>query len=450
MSFKRKSIQEYRETLADKQGALAKVDGEFFRDIERRYEAAKANGAHAADFRRLEREVHNRMVAFHASPDFSQDALDAMYAWRGIMNNEADNRALAEGAIDKLGIPGADWAPAAGSWFNRKTSKPVAVLKPGERLQDRSDGRADVTVGEVLEGMLYGARDSRVKAALEEGTDTAGGYTVPTRLLPGFIDNLRAQSRFIQAGAMTVPLDSHENAIARVESDPVAGWRAESELVPESEPTFGATYLRPKSLAVMVKVSVELLQDSLNIADILQRVLTQSCALELDRAAFFGSGTGSQPAGLFGRDINVVSLGTNGGVIGYDQMIDAVYEMELRNAGPATAAVLHPRTVQFIRKMKDGDGNPLVVPEPIRSLPMLTTTAVPINQVQGTANNCSSILLGDYSQAMLGIRQELVIQRLNERYMDRLQVGFLAYLRADVAFAHYESFTKIVGIKPTN
>jgi len=73
---------------------------------------------------------------------------------------------------------------------------------------------------------------------------------------------------------------------------------------------------------------------------------------------------------------------------------------------------------------------------------------LPINQTQGTATNASTALVGDYTQAILGIRQELRLQRQTEALMGNLQVGFVAHLRADVGFAHPQSFTAIEGIIP--
>ena len=79
---------------------------------------------------------------------------------------------------------------------------------------------------------------------------------------------------------------------------------------------------------------------------------------------------------------------------------------------------------------------------------MLSTTSVPIDQTPGTSSDCSTVVLGDFTQCIMGIRQELVIQRLDQTFAGNLQIGFLAYLRADVGFAQPNAFTKIIGIKP--
>ena len=52
--------------------------------------------------------------------------------------------------------------------------------------------------------------------------------------------------------------------------------------------------MTPKSLAVMVKVSRELLDDSVNIGTALPRIITKAMAVEMDKAALIGSGTGNE------------------------------------------------------------------------------------------------------------------------------------------------------------
>lgn len=130
-------------------------------------------------------------------------------------------------------------------------------------------------------------------------------------------------------------------------SDPVAAWRAENAAVTETAPTFDAVTFQPKSLACLVKVSLELLQDSVNVEEALTNALVRSLAVTLDQACLFGDGTGNAPVGLFSTTgISTVSMGTNGASADYDAFVDALYELEQANAGPAAAAIVNPRTPQ--------------------------------------------------------------------------------------------------------
>lgn len=340
-------------------------------------------------------------------------------------------------------------------WINAETGNPVVMLAPGEAMADhitnpvRGDGEsAGATVGGIVQALLTGRKSQSVQAALSEGDNSAGGYMIPLSVMPGFIDRLRSSATFVQAGARTLLLEGAKTRIVKIENDPSASWRAENAAVVEGQPTFGALDFVPKSLAVLVRASIELLQDSANAQDALEHTIVNAIALELDRAAYFGTGNDNQPRGLFNTDgVNVVSLGANGGAItNYDPFIDAMYETELRNSRENTAAVMHPRTMRTLRKLKDGQSQPLRMPTDVEALPKLTTTSFPIDQAQGTGTNLSSIVQGDFAHAILGIRQQLVIKLLDQPFADHLQVGFLAYMRADVQFSRPAAFTKVTGI----
>lgn len=441
------SLQDYRDQIAKNQGKMLDYDAEFFNSVENRFENLRASSANPAEFRRLSKEVRAYTLNLTDKADWKAERdkpiYDGLTAWIGVIDREVENRVVAADAM------GGFAQAKPGGWIDIKTGKPVALLATDDKLS--AGKRADATVGELMAAMAFGTNDSRIKNVLEEGTNTAGGYTVPTQVLPQWIDALRAKSVFIEAGAQTLPIDYKSVTIARVDTDPVPAWRAESGAVTITDPTFGAVTLVPKSLACIIKVSVELLQDSVNIAEILQNTLIEAMALKLDQAALFGAGASNEPLGLFGTtNVNSVSMGTNGATpTSWDEHVDSLYEIELDNAGPPTAAIWHPRTAKTMRKLKDTTNQPLQLPPALRDLPYLSTTSVPINQTQGTATTqCSTVLFGDFTQAILGIRQELTIRQLDQLYAGNLQVGFGCSLRADVAFLHPESFTKLIGIKP--
>ncbi|MEK8093338.1 phage major capsid protein [Methylocystis sp. IM3] len=337
-------------------------------------------------------------------------------------------------------------------WRDTKTGDEIRALKKGESLAARYQGAAhpNVTLGDCVRAMLApGTATPDVRAALSEGIDTAGGFTVPETLSSQIIDKLRAEAVCTRAGAITVPMDAPTVYLAKLDGDPTASWRGENATISESSPAFARVTLSARSLATVIKLSRELAEDSANLDATLRNALAKAFALELDRAALFGNGV-AEPLGVVNwTGINTVSLGTDGAALsGFDNFLDGIYEMHVDNAGDPTAAIMAPRTEKTINKMKDGDGETLVRPPAIANLPFLVTTSVPVNQTQGISTDCSSIIMGDFSQLLIGMRTQLQIQVLRERFADNLQLGLLAYLRADVVLTHPESFTKIVGIKP--
>ena len=444
-------IQDHRETLGRTRTRMEHADPKFWADINRRHKAMNEGGdPHPATKRRLQSDISAWLTKFVERTDWDEDRDRPVYegamAMATILDLEITNALIvAEARGQNFGAP-----TGGNAWVNAQTGMPVQVLAPSDRLCTRTPHGDEPTVGGLLQAMLTGAKTPDIRAALSEGTDSAGGFSIPLTVLPAFIDRLRAKTQFIQAGAQTVMLDGMRTRIMRIATDPVPTWRAENAAVNESDPTFDAVDLVPKSLACLVKVSVELLQDSVNVADALEQALAGALSVELDRACLFGSGAAQQPLGLFNQaGINTFSMGANGAApTNYDPLIDALYELELDNADAPTAAIWHPRTARTMRKLKDSTGQPLQPFPAISDLPLLGTTSVPINQTQGTSTDCSTILLGDFSRALLGLRQELRIQVLNETYMGNLQVGFIAHLRADVAFERADAFCRITGVRP--
>lgn len=343
---------------------------------------------------------------------------------------------------------------ASESQFRSASGKRIQVLSKNDLYADTlpsGDFAPEFGFGEYVAAMVRGTDRVDVRNALSEGTDSAGGYTVPQYLMAQLIDRMRAKSVAIRAGALFVPLDTQQTTIARLVSDPAAGWRAENAAIAESDPTFDAVTFTARSLAVLVKISRELLDDSANIEQALMAAFAGSLAGELDRVSHFGSGTPPEPRGIFNTtNVNSVSMGTNGAQIAnFSKLLDCLYENELDNAEPATAMVMHPRSWRTIQGLTDTTNQPLQPPKALADLPQLVTTSVPITQTQGSSGAvCSTIIVGDYTQLLIGMRQDLRIEVLRERYAENHQYAFVAHLRADIALAHPESFCKLIGVLP--
>ena len=90
----------------------------------------------------------------------------------------------------------------------------------------------------------------------------------------------------------------------------------------------------------------------------------------------------------------------------------------------------------------------MMPPPRLANVPVLTSTSVPVNETQGTANNASSIFLGDFSEVLIGLRTDLQITVLQERFAELGQIGFIAWLRADVALARPAAIARIAGVTP--
>jgi HK97 family phage major capsid protein len=255
---------------------------------------------------------------------------------------------------------------------------------------------------------------------------------VPDITLAQFIDKLRAAQVCVRAGAQTIALSSDKNTIAKVTGDAAATWREENAQVAIADPTFGSVVLQPKSLAVIVKASRELIADSINIDQALETSLRNSLAAELDRVALIGSGVSPEPTGIF------YTSGVNSfpGLVltDYDDFISSMALCWEDNSPNVSAIVMSPGNFATLAMLKEATTNaPLAKPEVLRDVPILQTTSV----------GGDKMVLGDFSQLIIGIRLSLRIEILREIYAEHYQVAFLASLRADIGVQHAASFCKI-------
>jgi len=333
-------------------------------------------------------------------------------------------------------------------------------LLPGEKCTDYVTKRGlvgqrpEVGLGAYLRSIAQGPRNEAERRALSEGTAGSGGYTVNPFLAAEFIDALRPASVLSRAGARTVPLSTNTTYVARLLTDPAAQWIAELEDVPESGLTMDRVTLTSKVVAVTVKVSRELLMDSVNAESMLVASLVRSFATEIDRVGLLGSGTGDEPTGISATaGINAVSMGTNGATLaatgGYDKLLDAIYEIQIDNAGEPTAAVMHPRTNLGFSKLADSTAQPLRKPDALASLPFLTTAAMSIAETEGTSEDCSSVIVGDFKRLLIGVHLAPRIEVVPSPIIDgKLQAQFVCWGRIAVAVEQPKAFAKLTGIRP--
>lgn len=392
----------------------AESEGRTFDDVENR------------DYQQLERRAHN---------------LDKKV---GDIQRDLDRQ-----AVEDFG--GTHSVPSG--WHDLATGKPVNVFDSGQKMATTANyDREHVSVGDMIRAMVTGRGSDAVRGALSEGTDSSGGFLVPTPLSPEFIDQMRAKARVIQAGARTVQMDAETLGIVRTAGDPTPAWRAENAAIATSEPSFDRVELRARWLGVLVKSSRELIEDAPNAGDAIQQAITGALASELDRAALLGSGTAPEPRGLVNTtDVHEVSMGTNGAALsGYSQLLEAVALTAAANAERPTAAILAPRTLfSGLSGLTASDGQPLMPPRVLAEIPLLDSSSVPIDEEHGTATNASRIVLGDFRQLLLGVRNEIRIEITRHAFAANHQIGIIAWVRTDVGVAQPKAFAQVTGIIPS-
>ena len=319
------------------------------------------------------------------------------------------------------------------------------------------DDNRNLSIGKYIRGIVTGRWEGAEleRRAMAEGVLGSGGYMVPAPLSLQIIDLARNKAQVMNAGALTVPMDSETLTIAKVSQDPTAGWKAENAAGTASDMAFGAVKFQAKTLFAMCKLSVELAEDAPNIDRVVENALAEALALELDRAALFGSGTNDEPTGIFNTTgIQTYLMGENGAALTNFDPFSLAVQKVLEANGTPRALIWAPRTAGEVDRLKDSTGQPLQPPESFRVLSKFVTKQVPTNLTQGTATNASCGFVADWSQLLVGVRTNLVIEASRVAAdgagsaFQNLQVWIRAYLRADVQLARPEHFCIIKGIIP--
>jgi HK97 family phage major capsid protein len=290
-----------------------------------------------------------------------------------------------------------------------------------------------------------------VRNTLSVGTDTAGGFSVPSLVMPGILEALAPASSLLTAGVGIVPMEVGAKTMnyPAVNALPVAAWRSEGGAVAESDPTFRNVQITPRSLAFRFKISRELLADSVGMNDALVRVIAQAFAKELDRAGLRGSGSAPEPRGLLNTaGIQTVGNGANGAALAnYSNFFSAAQAILQADAPMPTAAIMSPRSLVKLGGLLDTTNQPLSVPPMLQNMTMVATSQIPNNLTVGTSTDCSEIYIGDYSRMLLVMRENVTIQLLNEAHATTGEIGFIGHVRADFAVQYPQAFAVATGVR---
>lgn len=408
---------------------------------------------------RINDSARGRLLTAPQQTDFAAAERRCEQAGRLV---EAVERALASKALDRSevivttgGGPGDARAALVGSPDAYAEGRPLTrsqsatgFVRARGMVQPGDD---ELNLERYLRGLVTGDWTGAAveQRAMAEGTGSAGGFMVPTILSAQIIDLARNMTQVLRAGASVVPMPNQTLDIAKWAGDPSSAWHTENAAITPSDATLGKVTLKAKALAALTVVSRELVEDAPNVGAELAHAFAASFAVKVDKAALYGSGTDPEPRGVKNTSgVTLQSMGTNGAVLtNYDPFVDAVGTLADNNETANGGIIVAPRTERNTAKLKDTTNQPMMRPSMLDDLPFLATNQVPINLTQGTSTDASDAFIADWSQLMLGVRTQLVIEPLRERYADNGQLGFVSWWRGDIAVARAAAFAVIVGIR---
>lgn len=246
-------------------------------------------------------------------------------------------RAEAVKAVTPVAVPHVTTGPigrdSAGYSYSRAAALAAGAIEPGQakeeaRMSERlrkiyphtGDGRPGLLVplsGSLIPDRALGAEitemataasrkydpdeDAWVRArvagydkkALSAASPTAGGSLIgPEQLNRDFIDIQRATEVFSKAGATSVPMGPDGTlSLPTLTAPSTAYWIGEGGTITESEPTTGSMSFVAKKVAVLVKMSNELLRfGGPTVEHIIRTDMARTAAAKIDVAMLEGAG----------------------------------------------------------------------------------------------------------------------------------------------------------------
>ena len=340
------------------------------------------------------------------------------------------------------------------AYRNLGTSEMVRTLLPSESIA--GDVGGDFPIGQFLVAKLTG-RDTQAAAPFRTSDVEGGGSMLPEVYSGRLVDLARANSVCIRAGAETMPMTAPEMTIARVVEDATSYWRPEGSSVTASGITFDKVVLRAKTLAAIVPVTLEAMEDISNLPQLIEGTLAAALGVQLDAACLQGIGSESQPQGIYYYDSvnDVTGVGTPTDFAEVSEAVGEIFEANYPGDVADLSWIMAPRDAVTYDGLQDTLNQPLRPTPWVEKLKRFHTTSM--DAAGGSAGERWAVV-GDFKQMVIGLRTSGVILRIlnagsvtdsdsvTHNATDELKYHIVAHLRADMALLRPTWFTKLEDI----
>lgn len=264
----------------------------------------------------------------------------------------------------------------------------------------------------------------QIENILQEKVDTDGGYLVPDEYDSRLVDTLEEENIIRKLSQTLKTNGKHKINIAA--TSPAAAWVEEGGELKFGEATFKQVLLDAHKLHVAIKVTEELLYDSMfDLESYILEKFGKALANAEEEAFLNGDGSG-KPTGIFAQ--------TNGGthltevdVLKADDIINLIHALK-RPYRKNAAFILNDKIIANIRKLKDNNGAyiwqpsyQLGEPDKLAGYPVYTSAFAPENK----------IAFGDFSYYNIGDRGARSFKELQELFAGNGMIGFVAKERVD-------------------
>lgn len=256
--------------------------------------------------------------------------------------------------------------------------------------------------------------------ALNEGTPSDGGFTVPLAFSGEYIDALVANTLIDKLNIRKVPLVHGNLSIPRMDTTSSVSWVGEISSAGSTQPTFGEVNMKAKKLKAVTAISNTLLNDSgVNLEGWIAEDLMRKTRIALDNALLNGTGTQYQPLGL-ANNSEVQTAGGSTTALALTTPNDMVALLQQANVKLENVHwLLNPIGESWLRNKAFTSGpfawsDEMARTGKLRGFDFHSSSTVKYTPAAGGASAYADFWLGDFAEMMFGVARDISIEMSRE------------------------------------
>jgi HK97 family phage major capsid protein len=283
---------------------------------------------------------------------------------------------------------------------------------------------------------------------------TTGVGALQTGTSNTMIGLLRNRMQITQLGATMMNNMVGDFDIPKQTASGSAYWVGEDTAPTTSNQTIGQVSFSPNTVGAYTDYTRRFTkQTSVDAEAFVRNDLNRVLALEFDRTAINGSGSGSEPEGILQNStIPTVAIATNGGALTWGVVVDLETEVAVDNADVNSMAYLtNAKAAGHAKQTQKVSGEPRFILEnnEMNGYQVAVSNQVPSDLTKGSGTALSAAIFGDFSTVFLATWGGVDVNVDPYSLSTKGSVRVVVLLDADLKFRHEESLAKIVDIVTT-
>jgi len=318
--------------------------------------------------------------------------------------------------------------------------------------------KKEVNFTEWLKAVKYNDH-AFLKAAMTEGDNAQGGYTVPTGQEKRIFGALN-DANTVSAKCTMYPHgqnDGFTKNIPKWLTDLTVAWADEQGTKYNTKPTLQQKQSILHKMYALITLSDEYLQDNTaNMSKKLAQLVGENFAVEEERIILAGNTGGGDPFMGVGYDAGVTTAAQAGANLSYPDLLTIVNNTNLEKYHNGAVMYMRRAVLSLIMGLVDGNARPLWNISSINGAMQNTVLGIPIH----LSSQCvaTHILYGNFKNVLIGYKaagagagiqttfSNTAVDNDSANYWTTDQSGYRFVIRRSVVVVNPEAFYKLTGV----